>query len=591
MTTETLYQQAHFKELKNLGKSDIYVMGAHCFTGDHQRTRWLAEDLWPNSSPIQQAFISFHLGVSLTRTSHYKKAAQVFKRNLQLAEHQLDQPKIVFLAWQGLGFFNYFFSRHNHSLKAAQKARRALERVKDQANKTLFEILCLDLEGHNLIHRYRIHKGIEVLQKAHTVATENGVQSFSQSLELSILLYTCQYIYSPSRAIPLLKKALKEWPTDDDYSRSELVCLISNLLMLTGRFQEAQDYLSEHYKVIYQTENKRQMGQLNFRMTYNMFRRGSFEQALYLAKTARSNLNPVTDRNLIAKILGLEIKILEAMGEPTKESIEKLANLNTKIESFITQRANFRTLKKIQSFNEGEDPCGDVIDRMRGTRTKNLYLEILKGGYFGLLSEYFNRKPGEEFILFNAPDGHSLVNTHEKCHRVTKKLGPTLSKLLIQIGQGAGDKENLIKSVWGYTEYDPLRHDSLIYTSMARLRSLLSIDENRLFFDGQSYRCRMTVIDHLQDTGEQVSTAQTKTEPLTLKADPFVLEISPDLNYRQIKVLKSSQLDTISVKNYSEQFEITTMTALRDLKKLCELGYLKKTGRARSTRYLKVFKT
>ncbi len=590
MTTESLYQQAHFQKLKSLGKSDIYLLAAHCFTGDHQRTRWLAEDLYPNASADEQAFISFHLGVSLTRTSHYKKAASVFKRNLKLAKQHPNNAMISFLAWQGLGFFNYFFSRHNHSLQAAQKARRALEKVNDPGRKTLFAILCLDLEGHNLIHRFRIHKGVEVLQEALTIAQKNGVESFTHSLQLSILLYTCKYIKSPEESIPLLKQALQETATDDDYSRSELVCLISNLFMLTGNFKEAQDYLSDHYQVIYKTENKRQMGHLNFRMTYNMYRRGSFEQALYLAKTARSNLNSITDRNLIAKILGLEIKILQAMGEPTDDSMEKLRQLEDKIESMISHRANIRTLKQKGSFNEGEDRCGDLVDRLHGKRTKNLYKEIIQGGYYGLLMDFFDRKPGDEFIIVNAPEGHCVVNTKERCHVVDKKLGPTLTKLLITVGRGESSKEKLIEKVWGYSEYDPLRHDSLIYTSMARLRGLLNIDENRLFFDGQSYRCSLDVVDHLLGGTDSEKTSDQPNQAQMLTADPFAREISSNLNYRQIQTLKNRQIESISVKNYSTQFDVTTMTALRDLKLLCELGYLKKTGRARSTRYLKLFK-
>ncbi len=590
MTTEHLYQQAHFQKLKTQGKTDIYLLAAHCFTGDHQRTRWLAEDLLPQATAEEQAFIGFHLGVSLTRTSNYKKAARVFKRNMELAKQHPNNAMIWFLAWQGLGFFYYFFSRHSHSLQAAQKARRALEKVKDPGNKTLFAILCLDLEGHNLIHRFRIHKGVEVLQEALDIAQKNGVESFAHSLQLSILLYTCKYIKKPNQAIPLLKQALQETATDDDYSRSELVCLISNLLMLTGEFKQAQDYLSDHYQVIYKTENKRQMGHLNFRMTYNMYRRGSFEQALYLAKTARSNLNSITDRNLVAKILGLEIKILEAMGEPTGESIVTLKQLESKIESMISLRANNRTLKQRASFNEGEDRCGDLIDRLHGKRSKNVYKEIIQGGYYGLLMDFFDRKPGDEFIIVNAPDGHCVVNTKERCYVVDKKLGPTLTKLLVTVGGGESTKEKLIEKVWGYSEYDPLRHDSLIYTSMARLRSLLNIDENRLFFDGQSYRCSLNIVDDLlgNTAAEVTSDSNKKTQMLT--ADPFAREISSNLNYRQIQTLKNRQIESISVKNYSNQFDVTTMTALRDLKLLCELGYLKKTGRARSTRYLKLFK-
>ncbi len=588
LNSEKLYYKAQFSSLLKKNREDIYTLGALCFTGEHRKARDLAQSL-DSHSPFEKAFIQFHLGISYTRTSHYRQAKRQFKENLLLAKAHPKSSEIQFLAFQGLGFFNYFFSRHRQSLKATYHAQKSLLAAEKKTHRPLFQILSLDLEGHNLIQLFRIHQGIKTLEQALQVAQSQNIESFANSLNFSILLYESQFIHSPSHATKKLMKALSELPSHDDYSRSELVFLISNLMMLQGQYKKAQEFLSEHYKVIYETENKRQMGQLNFRMTYNMFRQGAFEQALFLAKTARSNLNPKTDKGLMCRILGLEIKILKAMGEPHQDTMERLASLDSEIDSLIIKRSNARMLSREFVINKGEDPIGDHVERLSNEKTATLYSDFLKKEMAGLLGDFFEIPPGQEAIVINAPKNTCFVCLKDYAFVIEKSLGPTLTKLTRALGEKKCSKEELIQKVWGYSEYDPLRHDSLIYSSMARLRNLFKINESQLFFDGESYQLNITVIDGIASEKGTVFTPKLSQETRVHKTKEEITKLPSDLNYRQVKTLNDEHFDQISVKNYADRFEIVTMTALRDLKKLCEYGYLKRMGKGRATRYLKTF--
>lgn len=591
MTNEQLYGQASFTQLKKNNKSDIYTLAAYVYTGEHQKARWMAEHLRPHLNARDIVFVNFHLGISFTRTSHYKKAASYFKENLRFAQKHEQDYEIQFLSWQGLGFFYYFFSHHKKSLQAAYKAHKSLMKFNNKSLSPFYLILSLDLQGHNLIQRARIHQGIDTLQQAYDTALANKVMPFVNSVQFSLLLYKSRFIDSTNISIENLKKAFTEIDSHDDYSRSELVCEISNRLMLNGRFNDAKSFLTDNYKVIYESDNKRQMGQLNFRMTYSMFRQGSFEQALYLAKTARANLNSIIDRGLISQILGLEIKILSAMGESTINALNELKTIHDKTDNLLIKRINRRIFKENSASNKGEDPLGDIVDQLAFAKSDELFNELVKNEMFGLLGDFFEITSGKEFIVVNAPNAQTVVVNQGKIE-VAKPLGNILIQLIKFLGEQTCTKEQIIQQVWSYKEYDPLRHDSLIYSSITRLRNLLNLTEHQLFFDGEGYRLNMSVLDYHQLHSQNVKEI-TKNPALVSKhfvQNQELMQFTEELNFRQFRILQNMDVQNLSVKSYSSLFKVTTMTALRDLRKLCEYGYLKKIGRGRATTYLKTLK-
>lgn len=585
MKSQELYKKALFSELKNLETSDIYKIGALVFSGDHKQARRLADQNESQHSLEDRVFIQFHLGISYTRTSQYKKAAQLFKNNLLLLKEHSLSIESQFLSYQGIGFFNYFFARHKRSLQATYHAHKCLHKLsKEQAN-PLYQILCLDLEGHNLIHRLRIHQGIETLEQALTIAKKHKMKAFETSLTFSLLLYKSRFSLNLEESLSSLKKAYSELSPEDDYSLAELVFEISNLFMLNGDFKEAQLFLEENYKVVYKNDNQRQMGQLNFRMTYILYKQGAFQQALYLAKTARSNLKSMTDKSLMSQILGLEIKILKAMGDSTNLLEQELKELDKQINSSLINRRNSLALNTKDLFNKGEDSLGDLIELIKTDSSKQTYSNLIKHQLFGLLGDFFKIEPGRECIVTNAPFNHTIILKKNRVHVIEKSLGNLSHKLLSALTTHQATKEYLITTVWNYADYDPSRHDHLIYSSITRLRALLHLDEHQLVFDGNHYKLNITVLKLSEETIQKVKPLPLEEAiPSTIRAYDH---LSEDLNHRQIKTLEDRQINEVSVKKYASLYQITTMTALRDLKKLCELGHLKRFGKGRATTYLK----
>ena len=172
------------------------------------------------------------------------------------------------------------------------------------------------------------------------------------------------------------------------------------------------------------------------------------------------------------------------------------------------------------------------------------------------------------------------------------KMTKIHSRLLWCLQNGPADKQKIVELVWEY-EYDPLRHDPLVYTTVKRLRSALGQYKDWIGSDEQKYYFARGVEVHF---GEELSGIVLAGDSLNFEvADPEKDELvrsvqnlekkHEDLNYRQIATL-SKKTKIWSVSLYSEEWDVTTMTALRDLRQMCEAGLIKKTGKGRATRYI-----
>ena len=169
------------------------------------------------------------------------------------------------------------------------------------------------------------------------------------------------------------------------------------------------------------------------------------------------------------------------------------------------------------------------------------------------------------------------------------------------------DKQHLIEKVWGYN-YDPLRHDSLVYTALTRLRVALEPMNHWIINDDTNYQLLPDVEIQFIQTAPQALSASTLTssrtftalgashaaspppslQSLTSSSAPTLPLLEMDLNLRQIQFLNLKDSVAVNVEAYAKHWKVTKMTALRDLKKLCDLGYLKRLGKGRATEYYRL---
>ncbi|MBY0385775.1 DeoR family transcriptional regulator [bacterium] len=167
-----------------------------------------------------------------------------------------------------------------------------------------------------------------------------------------------------------------------------------------------------------------------------------------------------------------------------------------------------------------------------------------------------------------------------------------MRKIILLIKDESQSKEELVQKIWGY-QYDPLRHDPLIYSSMNKVRRLLSPHGDWIQLTENGYQIQKNIKVIIKNTLKQKSIHQKVVEAPVLQSATNKIKVSPkwhkhakDLNFRQLQVLDYlKNQNSISVLELSNKLLISKPTATRDLSKLHKLGILSRVGHGRATRY------
>ena len=212
----------------------------------------------------------------------------------------------------------------------------------------------------------------------------------------------------------------------------------------------------------------------------------------------------------------------------------------------------------------------------------------LKYAYGPLLHIFYKEKPKNYHILCNdgeffsddteAAQGKDLVFIHDTNEvfvkgklkkQMIKKVSllQLLTHVLISSPEGIS-KESLAKSLWK-EDYDPVTHDSRIYTSIQRLRISLGIKTCILVNHG-SYRWNPKVSFSLIRKGNVKSKKLQRTQNLILSA---------------LEEHQKSWNKPIGRKDLVEITGNSDATIKRELAKLLELGLIQRKGSGRATRY------
>ncbi len=587
-------------------RNKAFIIGGLVFTGQHQRARLLYKQVSKTLTQDEQTIANFHMGVSHVRTSEYVMANKYFIGNLQaLRKRQYKaKPIAAFFTYQGLAFYRYFFSRHKKSQKWADLGYAEL--LKDHKTPPLLLALSLDIQGHNLIQLGRIHLGLKLLTKALNICKKHDLKNLGSDIEVSIYIYRSEFNDDPKIQIANLKELYKKHESSNDYALSALVLQVGKLLIILGQFKEANEFITANYEVIYKNENKRNIAILNTLISQLLYKKGQFLEALAVAKIARQNLNELIDISLILPILALEIKILKLMHKDTSPLIKYSDALAQKSDRLL----NLKIFNRIKNLATpaliGEDKLGDLVDRLHTHDTDALEY-IFKHEILGLLTSYFKIPPGSKTILILEDKKHLVLFDTEGISQ-SSKLTRTQILCLKHLHNQVCSKEFLIAKIWGY-EYDSLRHDSLIYTIIARLKKILGakkywlLSEENGYFFREDVHILFTSTKNLKATSKvnilsddtdlkftskknQLKTINSSSKDLRNKEIILTQgEAKEGLNYRQIEILANPPENPLSVSDYSQLWQVTRMTALRDLAAMCAKGLAIKTGQGKATRY------
>jgi tetratricopeptide (TPR) repeat protein len=540
-------------------------------------------------TPLLRARARFAIGLAFTRVSKFKSAREFFSENSKDRECRGCAD-----IYQGIGIFYYYRGQFK---KTAIYARKSLRLALENGD-NFIHALAIDLLGHTLCQSGRRSVGTRLLSQGQKQA---GVSGEHDTLSAERLFYEAQAGMRPEAIVAEIRDMIATRGANNSYTRANLILELARQMTLRGEWAEARKLLNDEAANIYAFENRRQETTLQLRLAELSYRQGDGPGAMHILQGARRCVDIICDRSFEIRVLGLEAKVEKNLfgHEPSTNQQARLRELSREFPNSTNTRIVNRTRGKIEKIlPDGEDPLGDLLDLV--SRDPSLGAnELLKRGYLGLWPEAAGIRPGEErMIIFES--GHWLGLRKSGVVKSVSALSQTSRKMLQALSLGVQNKERLLKNVWGY-HYDPLRHDAMIYAALTALRKSLGemtlwieTHDNGwslgacIFIGGAGHRAAPPESIELAESGDKVESLA----PMFEKIVHFAEERHLDLNWRQIKALNELMDNERKVAwwtapVYRTEFNVSLMTAWRDLDELVKKKYLVRVGRGRLTSYRK----
>lgn len=553
---EKAFESGQLTELMQLNSADAQKLGvlhlsilANALFGELPAALW--HHRWSQEKKIkfsgtEQATIDFALGVGHTRISEYAKAREHFARNFRFRH---CDSLARFYWYQGLGFYRYFTGAYE---KSAKYARLALEHA-TQSKFAYGQLISEELLAHGLTEAGEVRLGLKHMKRSLERARALDHKSLRQSFRLLLLLNEARFGLNWD-CIPKLEKALLKLHPQDTYSRNAVKLELANQWVLRGQAARAFDVLDEACDSIYASQNRRQIAQLNFRLAFLTWLRGRRDEALHLLKSAELHLHKEVDAALWKRMRGLRERIMNS----TKESLHQHA-------------------KKTKLF--GEDRFADLYEEI-SQKDQNALRSVLENNLLFFLYPFYGLQFDQKALIFDLLPRGVMVVDHGNITVVDRGFSRVNRRVLEALAASHQSKQELIENVWGY-EYDASRHDSLIYTSISKIRQMLGTAGVWIEVDEKGYRLQSGV------------RLQTRDSAPSMKADKAArsvprLSTNTSLNFRQLRILSvfdNDNKDVLGVEEVMRDFDISRATATRDLSELTAMGLLHRLGKARATKY------
>lgn len=520
----------------------------------------------------------FFLGIGFTRHSAYATGRHHLGTNLRAASRSRD-PVSRFYAFQGVGFYRQLSGRLRDSLRWANRAYDEALAASFPYGKTF----AAELRGHVLVKTGQVSLGLEVLEHATKLAEALEATGLVAMLTVAKACYRAERGLEPATILSSLETIRGSLAAQNSFSRSTLLLEIGRQLTLRGRVREAKEILNEALRLVCATRNRRHEISLSVLYSHVLYLSGDQHAALNLIRSAKRLLDAHFDFALEIRVLGMEMKCLDALG--IDEGREALAERITRLTKLVGDALGVQMRRRQRGEatvpdRAGDDPLCDLLDLAARDHEAGL-TGLLAAGYHGLLYHVVRDvTPGEATLYLDLVPGAIACFDRDGAHFVAGALSPTLRKVCRELARGETSKQALIERVWGY-RYHPLRHDPLIYSTVAKLRRSLGERSHWIEATESGYRiARARVIFH-----SAPATAGTPRAPARPPETRLPRERA--LNLRQLKILQYARKhDAIALSTCRKLFPASRVTCSRDLATLVREGWLERVGRARATQYV-----
>jgi DNA-binding winged helix-turn-helix (wHTH) protein len=540
-----------------------FVVGALAFSGRQDEA--IAAFRWWTKEHGDDATIAvashFFLGIGECRSGRY--ASAIAHACSTVSRSVRGDALHSFFAHQAIGLLRYFTGRARSASRHAAAARQAAL----EARFSYGRMLALDLLGHSLVLEGQVHAGISVLEQSAELAEALGLVASAGGPRTAAAVAKAQYAvagFDGRREIAQLAALVS---ADDAYSRRMLLQDLAIQQAFAGDGAKARASLEAAVKIALPDGDRRARLRLSIAdAIVTGFARG-FPAARESLDRARGMLDPELDDGLDVELSWAAVLARGTFRSEDDAEAERLARL--------ARRTRIGRARAMASEPSEEDRVAELL-RLIERDTDAARHRIVSNAQWGWLPRLTGDAPGRRIFLL---DEESLLVVED--HGVVTPLempGAVLVRLLEAIATRAMQKDELLLHVWGIRVYRAERHDSLVHTTISRLRTALGPAGTWIRATDAGYAIAegVTVL-HLG--AGPIEEPRREAEP---KAPPVRQKAGDD---RKERVLRLVQKEPLSTSEIATALKISEMTAFRLLTAMAKDGLLERTGQGKRTRY------
>jgi hypothetical protein len=498
----------------------------------------------------------------------------------------------LYFIFASLAWYRYVDARFVLTFKWAQKAYHHAF----TANFEFGRFIGYELMGHSQIALGEIRAGLKNLANSRQISKKLGPGATQDAI--LVIERSYRAIFGLNHASKLredLEGSIKACSFENSFTLATLYLELARLQPLIGDGHLVEKTLNEAADIIYKLDAPFLDANLSFRLAYLAFSRGQLQKSLDLIHGARQRVMDGLDHLMALRIFGLESLILNKMGQVQSDRPQRLSQeiQLMKRTGHIVNRRIIRRLEphiNLNSGRAGEDVLGDLLDDLAADGSElsgPLREKIIATGFYGLIPRLLKIDTYGQYILFGySNESVTIVNDGHVRHE-SDGWPELVRKLLLALGHHSKlNKEEIVQKVWGQS-YNPLRHDPLIYALIARTRKVL-----------EPYDHWLGATDGYYELSKKVKILQVSIKfesEMNLdegSINAFPTEQIPDLSLRQMRIIEFAQTrQSITNKEVCEKFQVSEITASRDLAELAAKSYLRRVGKGRSTAYIVLHRT
>jgi hypothetical protein len=572
-----------------------FILGSLAFLGriDDALVIWHRDQ--KHLSISERALCRFVLGIGLVRVSRYGEGRVLLAENLNSLRSKSghSSPEIdvlKFYAMQGIAFYRFFQCRYQSALFFAEKAwESAFEQ-----NFTYGLALSSDLKGHALIKVGEVAQGINILESAAKIAKKIGNGGLLDNIISSIAYYRSTFGLNDGSAVAKQKAIIAALKGEDNFSLVSAKTELARQLTLIGDLDGAEKELNQAARLVLVSGNRRQKITVKHRLAYTHFLKGKNQESLRLLSEAEMELEPNFDLHHRLMIEGLRLKILKEKNSPDLKNAEKIVSaLTAKTGVGIGRNILWRETSEGQPTMPGDDIIGDMKHLTRsGFPAPFAEIEkLVSANLLGFLPEIMPFELGARVVCLDLIPGELFIFDRGNVFRSSTRVSGLLKSLIVALARGGKQKPDLVETLWGFS-YHSLRHDPMLYALINRLRRVMGDRNVWLESDGGVYAFAENVkIFFYEHTDLPLSIRKShkiKDENQASKSEYESSEtpLQSNINHRQMAILSTlDQQKYTNAAKCAEIYDVSKVTATRDLTELWKIGLIVRIGKGRAIRY------